>query len=211
MLPPTIPIFPLPNVVLFPNVFLPLHIFEPRYRAMVADSLAGDRIIGMTLLQPGFEGDYHGNPAVYAVGCAGVITHAERLPDGRSNVVLRGLEKFRIVEEDHSRAYRVATIDALPETTKESDRPLLRQQRQRLETLLIAAIERGGADPRFPPAIADDDLVNALAQYLTLSPVERQALLERDGILARCRGLIDLLEMKNFTPPSGWGNGSGVH
>jgi Lon protease-like protein len=211
MLPPSIPIFPLPNVVLFPNVFLPLHIFEPRYRAMVADSLAGDRIIGMTLLQPGFEGDYHGNPAVYAVGCAGVITHAERLPDGRSNVVLRGLEKFRIVQEDHSRPYRVATIDALPETTSESDRPLLRQQRQRLETLLIAAIERGGADPRFPPAIADDDLVNALAQYLTLSPVERQALLERDGILARCHGLIDLLEMKNFTPPSGWGNGSGVH
>jgi len=213
MLPPTIPIFPLPNVVLFPNVFLPLHIFEPRYRAMVADSLAGDRIIGMTLLQPGFEGDYHGNPAVYAVGCAGVITHAERLPDGRSNVVLRGLEKFRIVEEDHSRAYRVATIDPLPETTSEADRPLLRQQRQRLETLLIAAIERGGADPRFPPAIADDDLINALAQYLALSPVERQALLERDGILARCRGLIDLLEMKNFTPPSGWGNGSasGVH
>ena len=211
MLPPSIPIFPLPNVVLFPNVFLPLHIFEPRYRAMVADSLAGDRIIGMTLLQPGFEGDYHGNPAVYPVGCAGVITHAERLPDGRSNVVLRGLEKFRIVEEDHSRPYRVATIDALPETTSESDRPLLRQQRQRLETLLIAAIERGGADPRFPPAIADDDLVNALAQYLTLSPVERQALLERDGILARCHGLIDLLEMKNFTPPAGWGNGSGVH
>jgi Lon protease-like protein len=211
MLPPSIPIFPLPNVVLFPNVFLPLHIFEPRYRAMVADSLAGDRIFGMTLLQPGFEGDYHGNPAVYAVGCAGVITHAERLPDGRSNVVLRGLEKFRIVQEDHSRPYRVATIDALPETTSESDRPLLRQQRQRLETLLIAAIERGGADPRFPPAIADDDLVNALAQYLTLSPVERQALLERDGILARCHGLIDLLEMKNFTPPSGWGNGSGVH
>ena len=211
MLPHSKPIFPLPNVVLFPNVFLPLHIFEPRYRAMVADSLAGDRIIGMTLLQPGFEGDYHGNPAVYPVGCAGVITHAERLPDGRSNVVLRGLEKFRIVEEDHSRPYRVATIDALPETTSESDRPLLRQQRQRLETLLIAAIERGGADPRFPPAIADDDLVNALAQYLTLSPVERQALLERDGILARCHGLIDLLEMKNFTPPSGWGNGSGVH
>jgi len=152
-------------------------------------------------------------PAVYAVGCAGVITHAERLPDGRSNVVLRGLEKFRIVEEDHSRAYRVATIDPLPETTSEADRPLLRQQRQRLETLLIAAIERGGADPRFPPAIADDDLINALAQYLALSPVERQALLERDGILARCRGLIDLLEMKNFTPPSGWGNGSasGVH
>ena len=109
MLPTTIPIFPLPNVVLFPNVFLPLHIFEPRYREMLADALAGDRIIGMTLLQPGFEADYKGAPPVYPVGCAGVITHSERLPDGRSNVVLRGLEKFRILNEDRSKAYRVAT------------------------------------------------------------------------------------------------------
>src|SRR4051794_30821611 len=104
MLPPTIPIFPLPNVVLFPNVFLPLHIFEPRYRAMVADALAGDRIIGMTLLQPGFEGDYEGRPPVYAIGCAGLITHSEVLPDGRYNIVLRGLERFRIVDEDASHA-----------------------------------------------------------------------------------------------------------
>ena len=58
MLPPTIPIFPLPNAVLFPNVFMPLHIFEPRYRAMVSDALAGDRIIGMVLLRAGFERDY---------------------------------------------------------------------------------------------------------------------------------------------------------
>jgi uncharacterized protein len=63
MLPPTIPIFPLPNVVLFPNVFLPLHIFELRYRAMVTDALAGDRIIGMALLRPGFEVEYEGTPA----------------------------------------------------------------------------------------------------------------------------------------------------
>jgi hypothetical protein len=214
MLPPTIPIFPLPNVVLFPNVFLPLHIFEPRYRALLADALAGDRIIGMTLLQPGHESNYHGRPPVYATGCAGVITHAERLPDGRSNVVLRGLEKFRITGEDDSREYRVATVDALPESTSEEDKAVLRRQRQRLETLLIAAIERSGADPRFPPAVGDDDLVNALAQYLGLEPVERQALLERDGVVARCGGLIELLEMRTFAPPSGhWGGGSqgGVH
>jgi len=211
MLPPTIPLFPLPNVVLFPNVFLPLHIFEPRYRALLADALAGDRIIGMSLLQPGFEAGYHGRPPVYKIGCAGVITHAERLPDGRSNVVLRGLEKFRLVAEDHSREYRMATVDALPETTSDEDRRALRQQRQRLEALLVAAIERGGADPKFPPAIADDDLVNALAQYLGFDAMERQALLERDGIIARCRGLIELLEMKTFDPPAGrWGGGA-VH
>src|SRR5690349_21911407 len=86
MLPPTIPIFPLPNVVLFPNVFLPLHIFESRYREMVKDALASDRIIGMVLLQPGYEANYEGRPRVYPVGCAGVITHSEPLPDGRLHI-----------------------------------------------------------------------------------------------------------------------------
>ena len=80
MLPPTIPLFPLPNVVLFPSVFLPLHIFEPRYREMVGDALTGDRIIGMVLLRPGWEADYEGRPPIYPVGCAGLITLSERTP-----------------------------------------------------------------------------------------------------------------------------------
>ena len=96
--PGTIPIFPLPSVVLFPNVFLPLHIFEPRYRQMVTDALSGDRIIGMTLLKAGDEAD--GDPPVYDVGCSGVITHVERLADGRFNLILRGVEKFRILGEE---------------------------------------------------------------------------------------------------------------
>jgi len=211
MLPPTIPIFPLPNVVLFPNVFLPLHIFEPRYRAMVADALAGDRIIGMVLLQPGFEAHYEGRPAVYAVGCAGVITHAEPLPDGRYDIVLRGIEKFRITSEDGSRPYRLAQVQPIVEILPESDREAVRHHRQRLEALLAAAIERSGAGPKFPPAVSDEDLINALAQYLSLEPLERQALLERDGILARCRALIELLEIKTITRRAA-GSGSGsVH
>ena len=76
-LPATIPIFPLQDVMLFPHSSRPLHIFEPRYRAMVADALAGDSIIGMVLLQPGYEADYEGRPPVYAVGCAGVIIAVE--------------------------------------------------------------------------------------------------------------------------------------
>jgi Lon protease-like protein len=200
MLPPTIPIFPLPNVVLFPNVFLPLHIFEPRYRAMVADALAGDRIIGMSLLQPGFEADYDGRPAVYAVGCAGVITHAERLNDGRYNIILRGIEKYSVQGEDERRSYRLAHVAPLPESLSEAERTELTRQRHRLEAVLMAAIERGGAEPRFPPALADDDLVNALSQYLDLQPIERQALLECEGTLARCRTLIELLEMKSLMP-----------
>jgi uncharacterized protein len=199
MLPPTIPIFPLPNVVLFPNVFLPLHIFEPRYREMVNDALAGDRIIGMVLLKPGYEADYEGRPPVYPVGCAGVITHAEPLDDGRFNIVLRGLEKFRVTGEQHDKPYRVAHIDVIPETIAAEDRETLRRQRQRLETLLAAALERTGSDPKFPPAVPDEDLVNALAQYLQLEPLERQALLERDNCLQRCHALIELLEMKTMS------------
>jgi Lon protease-like protein len=211
MLPATIPLFPLPNAVLFPNVFMPLHIFEPRYRAMVADALRGDRIIGMVLLKPGFEANYEGRPAVYPVGCAGVITHSEPLPDGRYNIVLRGIEKFRIVGEDCSRTYRLAHIEAVPEPVPEEDRQLLRRERERIEQLLQATIERSGSERRLPAAVGDEDLVNALAQYLALEPMERQALLEREGVVARCHALIELLEMKTMTPRSGtWSRGS-VH
>ena len=210
MLPLTIPIFPLPNVVLFPNVFLPLHIFEPRYRTMVGDALEGDRIIGMVLLQPGHEADYQGRPPVFPIGCAGVITHAEPLDSGRFNIVLRGLERFRISGEDGGKAYRLAHVDPLPEVVPEDHRPELRRHRHRLEALLAVAIERAGSEPRFPPAVPDEDLVNALAQYVELEPLERQALLEREGVLARCRGLIELLEMKTLTPRATW-KGKSIH
>jgi len=210
MLPATIPIFPLPNAVLFPNVFMPLHIFEARYRAMVSDALAGDRIIGMVLLKAGFERDYEGRPPIFPVGCAGVITHSEPLPDGRFNIVLKGLEKFRITAEDSTRTYRVATIDALPEQMTDAERAELRRLRQRVEALLAAAVEREGGDPKFPPAVADEDLVNALAQYTGLEPIERQALLERSSVLERCQGLIELIEMKTIGRGATW-KGRAVH
>jgi Lon protease-like protein len=207
MLPPAIPIFPLPNVVLFPNVFLPLHIFEPRYRQMVADALDGDRIIGMVLLRPGWEDDYEGRPPVYAIGCAGVVTTAERLPDGRYNIVLQGLEKFRIVDEEHQghRLYRVAQVDGITVANTSVERDAMRAARRRLEALLVPQPEGQGADPKLPPSMADEDLVNALAQYLELEPVEKQALLEREGLLARCRSLIELLEMKVIVSRNAWG------
>jgi uncharacterized protein len=204
MLPSSIPLFPLPNVVLFPNVFLPLHIFEPRYRTLVAEALAGDRIIGMVLLRPGFESNYEGRPAIYDTGCAGVITHSQPLADGRYDIVLRGMEKFRVMSEDHSRTYRVGQIESISEEVPPDEAQPLRRQRQRLEAVLAAAVERVRAEPKFPPSVPDEDLVNALAQYLELDIVERQALLECNGVLARCRALIDLLEMKLHAPRGGW-------
>src|SRR5918994_5883608 len=132
-----LPIFPLPNAVLFPNVFLPLHIFEPRYREMIADALASDRLIGMVLLRPGWERDYEGRPPVYPIGCSGVITHVERLPDGRYNIVLRGLERFRIVSEDQTKIYRRAAIEPLLERQLGADeRQVVRNARGKLEALL---------------------------------------------------------------------------
>ena len=191
-----LPIFPLPNVVLFPNVFLPLHIFEPRYREMVADAMAGDRLIGMVLLRPGFEGDYDGHPPVYPVGCRGVMTHAERQADGRYNIVLRGLDRFRIVSEDHELPYRRATIETLHEQALSgAELSTVREQRSKIESMLTTIVERGGA-PTLPAAMSDEDLIHALAQYLDLEPLEKQALLERPGLLARARSLGELLEMK---------------
>lgn len=211
MLPPTIPIFPLPNVVLFPNVFLPLHIFEPRYRQMVDDALKGDRIIGMVLLRPGWEGSYDGRPAVYPIGCAGVITHAERLTDGRFNIVLRGMQKFRISGEDDARPYRLARIESVAEPSIDSCRADLRAERRKLEALLVpqpdGVFER---DAKVPTSMSDEDLVNALAQYLEFEPVEKQALLERDGLLERCRSLIELLEMKVLVARHSWPR-EGIH
>ncbi|HEY0875036.1 MAG TPA: LON peptidase substrate-binding domain-containing protein [Vicinamibacterales bacterium] len=208
MLPPTLPIFPLPHVVLFPQVFLPLHIFEPRYREMIADALDGDRLIGMVLLRPGWEGEYEGRPAVYPVGCAGVITHHDQLPDGRYNIVLRGLEKFRITGEDTSRAYRIARIDSLHEPFPEADRAEIHAARRRLEALLMPQPRgRGATDTKLPPSLSDEDVVNTLAQYMEFDPVEKQALLERDGPLARCRSLIELLEMKLLVDRHDWSSG----
>src|ERR1051325_1476612 len=131
MLPPSIPLFPLPNVVLFPNVFLPLHIFEPRYRQMVADALAGDRLIGITLLLPGYGADYEGRPSIYGIGCAGVITHSQPLADGRYDIVLRGIEKFRVRSEDQSKPYRIGNIAAIDESIPPDETQPLRHQRHR--------------------------------------------------------------------------------
>lgn len=204
MLPAALPIFPLPNAVLFPHVFLPLHIFEPRYREMVADALAGDRMIGMTLLRPGWEHDYEGRPAVYAVGCAGLITHAEQLPDGRYNIVLRGLEKFRVRDERTGRAYRIADIDTLPEPPCATLAGVT-EARRKLEALVLAQHADGPA--LSPPTMPDEDFINALAQYLEFEPVEKQALLERPDALARCQSVIELLEMRVIAGKRGWTGG----
>lgn len=208
MFPTPIPIFPLPSVVLFPNVFLPLHVFESRYRQMMADALAGDRIIGMVVLKQGFEADYEGRPPVYATGCSGLITHVERTDDGRFNLILRGLEKFTIHGEEDPMAgqeYRRALVTTIDESVSAADKEALSHERERLETLLAPLFDGALARPRLPAAMPDEDLVNALAQYLEFDPIERLALLECPGPLARCRSMVELLEMKALIAKGGRG------
>jgi Lon protease-like protein len=207
-----LPLFPLPNVVLFPGVSLPLHVFETRYREMVADALQGDRVIGMVLLRPGWEATYDARPPIYPLGCSGVITHVEQLEDGRYNIVLRGIDRFRVVREDHDESYRRAVIEVRTEGySSPNDLDRLRMCRRKLEELLAPAFERGtrsadtaGAESssvyvRAASGLSDTDLVNALAQYLHLEPLEKLALLDHDGIAARAAALVELLEMKIIT------------
>jgi len=187
-----LPLFPLPNVVLFPGGLLPLHIFEPRYRAMTADALEGDRRIGMVLLQPGYEVDYEGRPPVYPIGCSGVIAHSVRLDDGRYHIVLRGLDRFRIVSEDHARAYRRAAIETLFDPALEDD------DRRDMSDLRasLAAFLGDSYQPLSP--MPDAEFVHTLAQSLDLEPLEKQALLESENLCLRARSLVQLLEMKRL-------------
>jgi len=189
-LPPVIPLFPLPDVVLFPQMPLPLHIFEPRYRKMVADALEGPRVIGMVLLRPDWERDYYGRPAVYPVGCAGRIEQAHGLSDGRYNVLLKGFVRFRIREERPGQPYRLAMVDAAPEGP--DDAAELDAARRRLQeatresdpVLLVSA----------PSVLPHEAFLNALCHSLSLGAAEKQSLLECDRLVERYNRLMQILD-----------------
>lgn len=190
-LPASIPLFPLQEATLFPHALRPLLIFEPRYRAMVADALKGDRIIGMVRLRPGFEAQYDGRPPIDAIGCAGRITEFELLPDGRYTILLEGITRFRVLSEDASRAYRLARVEAVAEAVAPGDAEALGTARERLEALLsVVGIELGQT------SAADDSVIDTLAQYLDMASERRQELLEMNSPLRRARALIDLLSAR---------------
>jgi len=195
-LPRTIPIFPLEDVVLFPDSSRPLHIFEPRYRDMVADALEGDGIIGMVLLQPGYETDYEGRPPVYDIGCAGLITDSEELPDGRYLIVLEGLVKFRVIEENDSRSYRLAEVESMPELIDDDLRQVLSSRRKQLAEML-STVSRGLSFPEF---LSDTEFVDTLAQGLQLDPAERQMLLEKENQVERAEVLMEILSQQLGVP-----------
>jgi uncharacterized protein len=199
-LPALLPLFPLPNVVLFPSVPLPLHVFEPRYRKMVEDALETHRTIGMTLLRPGYEADYLGRPPIYPIGCSGFIQQHERLEDGRFNILLHGRRRFRVVSEHDGEPYRLASVEPLDDP-RGDDRSLAATRDELVSTL-------GRLIGESPFVVVDSDapselVVNGLAQGLDLPPVERQALLECETLDTRARRLLSLLEFHRLERTAG--------
>jgi Lon protease-like protein len=193
-IPDRIPIFPLPNVVFFPRTYLPLHIFEPRYRRMVADAVAGHQCIGMALLKDGWEEHYYGNPPVFDIGCVGRLASVQPLPDGRYNILLQGLERFDIRQHYAEHPYREAYIRLRVPPPDDAVSPPARGELVRLTQAYLQAREDGrGWRHLVETAINDDVLVNGLSTYLDWTPLEKQLLLEADTLEQRARRLIDLL------------------
>lgn len=195
-LPDVVRIFPLPNVVLFPRVELPLHIFEPRYREMVDDAMAGDRRIGMVLLRGDWRRDYHGAPEVFTLGCTGMIETFSQMPDGRSNLVLRGERRFNIREEVAGRAFRQARVEWL--AGEDDDDGELADTNLRLKSSVSRLLAR--RDREAPPDLwqklpRDTGLlVNTLASVLDLAAIEKLALLECGDVAQRANRLLEILE-----------------
>jgi hypothetical protein len=193
-----VPIFPLPNIVFFPKIILPLHIFEPRYRRMVVDVLEGERIIGMVLLQQGWEKDYEGTPLVFPVGCMGRMEAHERAEQGSYNILLRGMSRFEIVEFVQDRPYRKARVRlladvplsmAMAEEVRERNRFLELFERYLAEVMGVELekdmLERTGSL---------EIVVNQVAASLDIPVMDKQLLLQIAAVsdrYARLRAIID--------------------
>lgn len=206
-LPSLIPIFPLPNVVLFPGVPLPLHIFEPRYRDMVRDAeQAGGGLIGMVLLCGDWRKDYQGYPDVFPRGCAGRLVRVSALQDGRYNILLHGMREFEILDEERSKTYRRAHVRWLPDPPIGLPDGL----RERLRSLLVRFVERrepGLVEKIFDdPSLSDARLVNLLCSVLDFSSIEKQALLEAPTLAERGARLCEVIR---FALEAGTGYRSG--
>src|SRR5688572_11006573 len=177
-----LPLFPLPNLVFFPQTRLPLHVFEPRYRQMVTDALEADQRFGIVLLRSGWEADYFGAPSVHPCGTIGTIEQAVPLEDGRFNIVVRGDVRFRILDEVSRVPYRTARVVAEPEIARKPEEAYAQREwladvsRQYLKYL---------PDQTAVPEIESvtlEALTNALVMSLNLDVEEKQRLLELSDV-----------------------------
>jgi Lon protease-like protein len=197
-----VPLFPLGGAILFPRSQLPLHIFEPRYRAMVSDAVAGPGRIAM--IQPLRDDDDNRAP-LHAVGCVGEIGGVEELDDGRFNIVLVGTNRFRLVEEAPlEEPYRLADVDVAafddgePEPLALVQRAEVEREARRLGDALGLAIDWAAVN-----GLDDEMLVNAIAQVAPFDVGAKQALLEEVRLDARADLLVQLMQFHRIALTGG--------
>jgi len=184
-----LPIFPLPDVTFFPHTFLPLHIFETRYRAMITDALARDRRIAVVRLRPGYEARYEGKPEMFSIAGAGEIVNCERLASGRFNILVKGQWRVRIEGElPTDTLYRVARARRLEDAPAGDVTELVSRIRGTCKRLLEAlerpvdVLDGALAVGQSAAAIAD----RVAAAFLP-DPSLRQSLLETLDVGDRLR------------------------
>lgn len=204
----SLPLFPLSDVVLLPESSVPLFIFEPRYRQMTRDALAGARRIGMVTVRPDSLSAMAGDPPIFEVGCVGHIAHHQERPDGTFHILLMGEARFRILSElprEGDRLYRSARVALLEEAKpcSDADRARIARRRQELLDLLGRFVRGLGAAIEQPErALASFErleavqLVNAVTQSVPFRPVERQQILETDSLDLRFDMAAELLRFK---------------
>ncbi len=184
-----ISIFPLPGAILFPGMQLPLHIFEPRYRAMVQDALARDRRIGMIQPQRAEEG-----APLFQIGCLGKIAEVEALDDGRFNLVLEGESRFRVLRElDAITPFRQVDAELLEEEVHPALAPVERASFER-EARRFADVQGYVVDWDAVTRLDDVSLIDGVSQIAPFDLAAKQALLEADTLSQRCELLVQLMQ-----------------
>jgi len=190
-----LPLFPLPNFVIFPNTMTRLHIFEPRYRLMASDALATQRLIVLVGLKPGWESDYYGSPPVHEVGSLCKIINDERLEDGRYNLFVHCLARVQITTVHRLMPYRTAGVSVRPDHTVDVRR--LDDSVQRLVSVVRGLILKLGENGALLGSVLAATrkptiLTNRLAAALATDPADRQRLLEAADPVERADRLTDL-------------------
>jgi hypothetical protein len=196
-LPDIVPIFPLPTVVFFPETYLPLHIFEPRYRKMVQDAAGYEQCIGMALLKDGWEDQYEEAPPIYSIGCVGRIISSHKLSDGGYNIVLQGLHRCTYQEQTVITDYRQARITPhVPQVCTSLTSEIRRHLEETVREYLTSKKANKLCEVIGSGTLTDSILVHNLSAGLDLSPIEKQFLLESESLSQQARRLIDLIRFK---------------
>ena len=182
-------VFPLGGALLFPRMQLPLHIFEPRYRAMITDSLARDRRIGM--IQPRDAGE---PPALFDIGCVGRIADVEALPDGRFDIVLEGLARFTILRElDVTTPFRQVEAELEPAGEVEA-LGIAERASLEIESRRFADLQGYAVDWEAVNRLDDESLVNGITQIAPFDIASKQALLEAASLRDRAELIVQLMQ-----------------